>query len=162
VIFLDYSDIKTLKKEINNALLDLSEFTYKDANKTSNWLGFIRTAMYTYKYPFSEQLQIHAQAQNSGLYPKAAASLEVWNKFGYKQKDTGAKPFTLMDLDSKTATSNPKQIYDISQMERKDGKDAEIPFKLWDKEMTSEKSERLKSVLIEKYGLISDSPDISR
>ncbi len=40
-------------------------------------------------------------------------------------------------------------------MERKDGRDAEIPFKLWDKDMTPEKTESLKSVLIEKYGLTS-------
>jgi hypothetical protein len=42
--------------------------------------------MYTYKYPFSEQLQIYAQTQRRGIKPKAVAGLEIWEKFGYKLK----------------------------------------------------------------------------
>ena len=157
---MDLEQIKALKKETRGTLLDLISITYKDNKERINWIEFLKSAVFTYKYPFAEQLQIYEQSKNSDIKPRALTTITMWDKFGYKLKDSESKPISIIDLGSTDAIDNPKQLYDISQLERKDGKDKEIPFELWDKNITPDKAERLKSVLIKKYDL--DSSEINK
>ena len=41
-----------------------------------NWTSFLKTAGRLYKYPFEEQLMIHAQRPDA----QACATFEIWNE----------------------------------------------------------------------------------
>lgn len=74
-----------------------------------NWLKFLRTALNTYKYNFSDQLLIFAQFPNA----KAVAVFDVWSKtFGRKIRE-GEKGIGL--IDDKGEYPRIKYVFDISQ-----------------------------------------------
>ena len=51
--------------------------TVKNLTKdTASWRAFLHSAAYQYKYPFADQVLIHAQRP----FATACTELEVWNK----------------------------------------------------------------------------------
>lgn len=61
-------------------ITELYQRTLKELTSSNRaWMDFLKTAAFQYKYPFSDQVLIHAQRQGA----VACTELEVWNeKFG--------------------------------------------------------------------------------
>jgi len=63
-----------------------------------NWTNFLKTAGRLYKYPFEEQLMIHAQRPTA----QAVAPIHVWNHPMNRYVQRGSKGIALLDMtDSK-------------------------------------------------------------
>ena len=75
-------------------ITELSERTANTVIKSpDNWISFLKTAAWNYKYPFHDQLLIYAQRPEA----TACAPIELWNqKFG-RWVNRGAKGIALID-----------------------------------------------------------------
>jgi len=71
------------------------------------WPAFLNTAAKMYKYPFEDQLMIHAQRPDA----KACATMEIWNKAMNRWVNRGAKGIVLLDSREPTGV---RHIFDIS------------------------------------------------
>ena len=92
------------------AMEQLTEEVAKDiVAKPEEWMRFLDTASWLYKYTFDEQLLIFAQRPEA----TAVASMEIWNKRMYRWIKKGSKGIALIDY-----TSSPKNrlryVFDIS------------------------------------------------
>ena len=73
----------------------LSEQAAKDvADSPKRWMGYLDTASRLYRYPFNEQLLIHAQRPDA----TACASLEMWNEKVGRWVNRGAKVLPLLTI----------------------------------------------------------------
>jgi hypothetical protein len=72
-----------------------------------DWTGFLATAGRLYKYPFEEQLMIHAQRPDA----KAVAPLELWNKPMNRYVRRGSKGIAL--LDNRGEKPRLKYVFDV-------------------------------------------------
>ena len=63
------------------------------ADSVGAWTAFLDTASRLYKYPFADQLMIHAQRPGA----TACASYEVWNDTMRRYVRRGAKGIALVD-----------------------------------------------------------------
>ena len=72
------------------------------------WTAFLDTASRLYKYPFADQLMIHAQRPGA----TACASYEVWNDTMRRYVRRGAKGIALMD--NSGDTPKLRYVFDIS------------------------------------------------
>ena len=89
-----------------------------------DWTGFLRTAGRLYKYPFEEQLMIHAQRPDA----TASATHDFWNKPMNRYVKGGSKGIAL--LDNSGGKSKLKYVFDVSDTE--DGRNnTRRPF-LWE------------------------------
>ena len=79
--------------------------------KRGNWLSFLDTAARLYKYPFPDQLLIHAQRPDT----VACAPIETWNESFNRWVRRGAKGIALID----DSGSRPrlKYVFDIADTE---------------------------------------------
>lgn len=59
-----------------------------------NWTGFLGTAARMYKYPYDEQLMIHAQRPNA----TACAEYDLWNNTMRRYVKKGSKGIALVDM----------------------------------------------------------------
>ena len=74
--------------------LDLARETAQGlAGSVGAWTAFLDTASRLYKYPFHDQLMIHAQRPEA----TACASYEVWNDTMRRYVRRGAQPRELTD-----------------------------------------------------------------
>ena len=73
-----------------------------------NWTGFLSTAGRLYKYPFEEQLMIHAQRPEA----VACAPLETWNNPMNRYVKRGSKGIAL--LDNTGGRPKLKYVFDVS------------------------------------------------
>ena len=73
-----------------------------------NWTGFLETAGRLYKYPFEEQLMIHAQRPDA----VACAPFEIWNESMHRYVKRGSKGIAL--LDNTQGTPRLKYVFDVS------------------------------------------------
>jgi hypothetical protein len=73
-----------------------------------DWMGFLNSAGRLYKYPFEEQLMIHAQRPNA----VACAPLETWNKPMNRWVKRGSKGIAL--LDNTGDEGKLKYVFDVS------------------------------------------------
>ncbi len=85
-------------------------------------MDFLKTAAFQYKYPFSDQVLIHAQRPGA----VACAELEVWNeKFG-RWVNKGAHGIALIrDKGGRAALTH---VFDVRDTHHRD----ELPFRLWE------------------------------
>lgn len=58
-----------------------------------NWASFLDSAAWLYKYPFHEQVLIHAQRPDA----TACAPIELWNDTFKRWVNKGAKGIALID-----------------------------------------------------------------
>ena len=58
-----------------------------------DWMNYLDTAARLYRYPFMDQLLIHAQRPQA----TACASLELWNQKMFRWVNRGAKGIALID-----------------------------------------------------------------
>ena len=89
-----------------------------------DWTRFLNTAGRLYKYPFEEQLMIHAQRPDA----TACATFDFWNKPMNRYVKGGSKGIAL--LDNSGGTSKLKYVFDVADTE--DGRNnTRRPF-LWE------------------------------
>ena len=89
--------------------LDLArEIAQGLAGSVGAWTAFLDTASRLYKYPFHDQLMIHAQRPEA----TACASYEVWNDTMRRYVRRGAKGIALMD--NSGDTPKLRYVFDIA------------------------------------------------
>ena len=95
---------------------ELAEQTKKDIVKSPQaWMAFLDTAARVYKYPFEEQLLIHAQRPDA----TACASFDIWNKKMYCYINRGASGIALIDWAG--GQSKLKYVFDVSDVHKAPG-----------------------------------------
>lgn len=103
----------------------MSELSIQTTNGLTHsidtWLRFLDSAAWLYKYPFPEQVLIHAQRPDA----KACASMELWNNTFKRWVTKGAKGIALID----DSGEKPKlrYVFDVSDTNSR----YRIPFSLW-------------------------------
>lgn len=87
------------------------------------WMRYLDTAARLYKYPFSEQMLIHAQRPDA----TACASFEMWNEKMSCRVNRGAKGIALPDLES--GRPRLKYVFDMADVHAV-GRTGRLP-RLW-------------------------------
>ena len=86
-----------------------------------NWAGFLNSAAWLYKYPFHEQVLIHAQRPDA----TACAPIELWNNAFKRWVNKGAKGIAIIDDSGQKPAL--RYVFDISDTNTR----YNIPFRLW-------------------------------
>ena len=86
-----------------------------------NWTSFLDSAAWLYKYPFHEQVLIHAQRPDA----KACAPIELWNNTFHRWVNKGAKGIAIIDDSGQKPAL--RYVFDISDTNTR----YNIPFRLW-------------------------------
>ncbi len=73
-------------------IFELFHDTTKSFSDYKNWTDFLKTAAWQYKYPFEDQVLIHAQRPDA----TACATIEVWNNSMHRWINKGAKGIALL------------------------------------------------------------------
>jgi N12 class adenine-specific DNA methylase len=90
-------------------ITELSKRTSNAVVKSpDNWISFLNTASWNYKYPFQDQLLIYAQRPDA----TACAPIELWNERFGRWVNRGAKGIALID-DSGSRLSL-RHVFDVS------------------------------------------------
>ena len=88
---------------------DLTDFqSEKITESVENWTQFLQLSGRLYKYPFDEQVLIHAQKPNA----TAVAPLKIWNKPMNRYVRRGSKGIAL--LDNKDGRQKLKYVFDVA------------------------------------------------
>lgn len=107
-----------------------------------DWMNYLDTAARLYRYPFMDQLLIHAQRPKA----TACASLELWNEKMLRWVNRGAKGIAL--LDETMQKTRLRYVFDIQDTHKVKG--GRTPY-LWRLQETQQ--EELLNHLEEVYGL---------
>ena len=86
-----------------------------------NWAGFLNSAAWLYKYPFHEQVLIHAQRPDA----TACAPIELWNNTFRRWVNKGAKGIAIIDDSGQKPTL--RYVFDVSDTNTR----YNVPFSLW-------------------------------
>ena len=86
-----------------------------------NWKRFLDSAAWLYKYPFHEQVLIHAQRPDA----KACAPIELWNSRFRRWVNRGAKGIAIIDDSGHKPAL--RYVFDVSDTNTR----YNIPFRLW-------------------------------
>lgn len=86
-----------------------------------NWKRFLDSAAWLYKYPFHEQVLIHAQRPDA----KACAPIELWNRKFRRWVNRGAKGIAIIDDSGHKPAL--RYVFDVSDTNTR----YNIPFRLW-------------------------------
>lgn len=73
-------------------IFNLLQDTQKSLSNPDEWMSFLRTAAWQYKYPFEDQVLIYAQRPDA----TACASMEIWNNRVRRWINKGAKGIALL------------------------------------------------------------------
>ena len=127
-------------------LQDIRELAQEHATLVSSsprdWMGYMDTAARLYRYPFTDQLLIHAQHPQA----TACASLELWNEKMFRWVNRGAREIAL--LDENGHNTRLRYVFDISDTHMVAG--GRSPY-LW--QMQEHQQEEILTHLAEAYGL---------
>ena len=127
-------------------LQDIRELAQEHATSVSSsprdWMGYMDTAARLYRYPFTDQLLIHAQHPQA----TACASLELWNEKMFRWVNRGARGIALLDENGQNARL--RYVFDISDTHMVAG--GRSPY-LW--QMQEHQQEEILTHLVEAYGL---------
>ena len=127
-------------------LQDIRELAQEHATSVSSsprdWMGYMDTAARLYRYPFTDQLLIHAQHPQA----TACASLELWNEKMFRWVNRGARGIAL--LDENGHNTRLRYVVDISDTHMVAG--GRSPY-LW--QMQEHQQEEILTHLAEAYGL---------
>ena len=127
-------------------LQDIRELAQEHATSVSSsprdWMGYMDTAARLYRYPFTDQLLIHAQHPQA----TACASLELWNEKMFRWVNRGARGIALLDENGHNARL--RYVFDISDTHMVAG--GRSPY-LW--QMQEHQREEILTHLVEAYGL---------
>ena len=81
-----------------------------------NWTSFLSTTGRLYKYPFEEQLMIHAQRPDA----QACAPFELWTKNMNRYIKYGSKGIALLDMRNRTDRQIRNDANELSETEQTD------------------------------------------
>ena len=127
-------------------LQDIRELAQEHATLVSSsprdWMGYMDTAARLYRYPFTDQLLIHAQHPQA----TACASLELWNEKMFRWVNRGARGIAL--LDETGQHTRLRYVFDISDTHMVAG--GRSPY-LW--QMQEHQREEILTHLAEVYAL---------
>ena len=112
------------------------------SNSPRDWMNYLDTAARLYRYPFMDQLLIHAQRPKA----TACASLELWNEKMLRWVNRGAKGIAL--LDETMQKTRLRYVFDIQDTHKVKG--GRTPY-LW--QLQEKQQEALLNHLEEAYGL---------
>ena len=116
-----------------------------------DWMNYLDTAARLYRYPFMDQLLIHAQRPKA----TACASLELWNEKMLRWVNRGAKGIAL--LDETMQKTRLRYVFDIQDTHKVKG--GRTPY-LW--QLQEKQQEALLNHLEEVYGLeVKDTGSLS-
>ena len=98
------------------------ETTKKLTHSIDDWMSFLDSAAWLYKYPFPEQVLIHAQRPDA----RACASMELWNSPRFNRwVNKGAKGIALIDDNGEKPRL--RYVFDVSDTNTR----YNTPFSLW-------------------------------
>ena len=118
-------------------------------HSTDEWLRFLDSAAWLYKYPWHEQVMIYAQRPDA----TACAPIELWNSPQFKRwVNKGAKGIALID-DSGDRT-RLRYVFDVSDTHTW----SNIPFTLW--QFREEQKERVLEELTNRFGEIEEYAEL--
>lgn len=113
------------------------------------WLRFLDSAAWLYKYPWHEQVMIYAQRPDA----TACAPIELWNSPQFKRwVNKGAKGIALID-DSGDWT-RLRYVFDVSDTHTR----SNIPFALW--QLHEKDEERVLEELANRFGEIDEYAEL--
>jgi len=128
---------------------------YKDtindvAKSTDNWLSFLNSASYNFKYSFDDQILIYAQRPDA----TACASMEIWNK---KLKRWVNKNSKVIFVNAKEDSPYPyRMVFDVSDTHNY----RNTPYKLW--EVKKEYENEIIETLEESFGEITSKESLAQ
>ena len=103
--------------------------TKKLTHSIDDWLSFLDSAAWLYKYPFPEQVLIHAQRPDA----RACASMELWNSPRFNRwVNKGAKGIAL--IDDSGEKPRLRYVFDVSDTNTR----FNTPFSLWQQKEQNE------------------------
>lgn len=111
------------------------------------WKAFLDSAAWLYKYPFRDQVLIHAQKPEA----TACAEIGLWNERLHRWVNRGAKGIALID----TSEEKPhlRYVFDVSDTNSRQN----IPFALW--QAKPEMYPRIAEELQNSFGELGDTTD---
>ena len=111
------------------------------------WEAFLDSAAWLYKYPFRDQVLIHAQKPEA----TACAEIGLWNERLHRWVNRGAKGIALID----TSEEKPhlRYVFDVSDTNSREN----IPFVLW--QAKPEMYPRIAEELQNSFGELGDTTD---
>ena len=111
------------------------------------WKAFLDSAAWLYKYPFRDQVLIHAQKPEA----TACAEIGLWNERLHRWVNRGAKGIALID----TSEEKPhlRYVFDVSDTNSRQN----IPFALW--QAKPEMYPRIAEELQNSFGELRDTTD---
>lgn len=95
--------------------------TERLTQSVDNWKRFLDSAAWLYKYPFHEQVLIHAQRPDA----TACAPIELWNNAFKRWVNRGAKGVAIIDDSGQKPAL--RYVFDVSDTNTR----YNIPFRLW-------------------------------
>lgn len=109
-----YKDKETQRAEKYARVSQLSEDMSKWITRNEEeWKKYLTTAARVYKYPFNEQLLIHAQKPDA----TAVASVKIWNERMYCWVNKGSKGIALLDNDY-PGENRLKYVFDVADVHK--------------------------------------------
>ena len=123
--------------------------TLEVAKSADDWLSFLKSASYNYKYRFDEQILIYAQKPDA----TACAETTIWNKKLKRWINKGSKGIAL--IDEKNGEMGLRFVFDVSDTNSNIyGKQ----FKLWSAE--EKYTDDVIETLEENFGTIGDKSNL--
>ena len=98
-----------------------AQTTQQLTQSVDSWKSFLHSAAWLYKYPFHEQVLIHAQRPDA----TACAPIELWNNAFKRWVNRGAKGIAIIDDSGQKPAL--RYVFDISDTNTR----YNIPFRLW-------------------------------
>lgn len=95
--------------------------TERLTQSVDNWKRFLDSAAWLYKYPFHEQVLIHAQRPDA----TACAPIELWNNAFKRWVNRGAKGIAIIDNSGHKPAL--RYVFDVSDTNTR----YNVPFSLW-------------------------------
>jgi len=130
-------------------ITELSERTARSlTGSRANWISFLKTAAWSYKYPFQDQLLIYAQRPDA----TACAPIEVWNGKLGRWVNKGAKGIAL--IDDSGSRLRLRHVFDVSDTNSRYNR----PVPLW--EMRDKYAEAVTESLENTFGDLDDKTNL--
>ncbi len=131
-----------------NAIKALSDATMQRITSSrKNWIDYLDTTAWLYKYPFYDQLLIYAQRPDA----RACAPIELWNRVFKRWVKRGSKGIALVDDSGERLKM--RYVFDVSNTSTR----SNIPFKLWAVE--PEHQPQILEELVNRFGVIDSTGD---
>ena len=107
-------------------ITELYQRTIKDITSDSvAWRAFLHSAAYQYKYPFADQVLIHAQRPNA----TACAEINLWNTHFGRWVKRGATGIAL--IDGRGDRPYLRYVFDVRDTHTREDRMDNPPFELW-------------------------------